>query len=84
RLRQLRTQRDKFTDLLRRQKLATRDRTRSKSGPQGDANQRTAQKVQVFDEALQRLQTLANRREAQWTREAARAQAAAAREARPA
>ncbi len=48
--------RDKYRDLLRRQKLATRTRTGTKSGVSGDANARTAQKAKLFDEVLRRLE----------------------------
>ncbi len=47
--------RDKYRDLLRRQKLASRARTGTKSGPSGDANARTEQKAKLFEEVLQRL-----------------------------
>jgi hypothetical protein len=48
--------RDKYRDLLRRQKLATRERTGTKSGVQGNDNARTEQKVKLFEEVQQRLQ----------------------------
>ena len=48
--------RDKYRDLLRRQKLATRTRTGTKSGASGDANARTEQKAKLFEEVLQRLE----------------------------
>lgn len=50
-----RTLRDKFRDLLQRQKIATRQRTGTKAGPSGSANERTARKAEVFDEVLQRF-----------------------------
>lgn len=40
-----RTLRDKSSDLLQRQKIATRGRTGTKLGPDGDANERTQRKV---------------------------------------
>ena len=61
--RRLRAQRDKYQDLLQRQRVATRGRTGTKSGPSGVANARTEQKVQVFGEALRRLETQQARRE---------------------
>jgi hypothetical protein len=48
--------RDKYRDLLRRQKLALRDRGVSKGGRSGVANARTEQKRQLLDEALQRFE----------------------------
>jgi len=48
--------RDKYRDLLRRQKLATRERTGTKSGVQGNDNARTEQKVKLFEEVQQRLE----------------------------
>jgi hypothetical protein len=54
-IKRARTLRDKFRDLFKRQTLATRARTRSKSGASGVANQRTRQKAEVFTEVLQRF-----------------------------
>lgn len=51
-----RTLRDKYRDLLKRQRLATRARTGSKAGNSGDANQRTREKTEVFAEILERLE----------------------------
>jgi cobalamin biosynthesis Mg chelatase CobN len=62
-IRRVRAQRDKFQDLLRRQRVASRERTGSKSGRSGVANARTDQKVQVFSEALERLEKQQDRRE---------------------
>ena len=56
RTRKLRT---KYRDLLQRQKLATRDRTASKAGASGDANERTAKKAKAFDETLARFEARA-------------------------
>ena len=50
------TLRDKYRDLLRRQKLATRERTGTKSGVLGNDNARTEQKVKLFEEVQQRLE----------------------------
>ena len=47
--------RDKASDLLKRQTLATRRRTGSKTGPAGDANERTQRKLQIMSEALERF-----------------------------
>lgn len=71
-IRRVRAQRDKFQDLLQRQRVSTRDRTGAKSGASGVANARTAQKVQVFSEALTRLEKQQDRRERSAAREAAR------------
>jgi hypothetical protein len=48
--------RDKYRDLLRRQKLATRDRTGSKLGRGPKTNARTADKAKLFDETLKRFE----------------------------
>lgn len=48
--------RDKFRDLFKRQKLATRARTGSKLGVDGVANLRTRQKAEIFTEMLQRFE----------------------------
>ncbi|MDP2065699.1 MAG: hypothetical protein Q8K38_06990 [Burkholderiaceae bacterium] len=55
-VRRARTLRDKFQDLLRRQRVDTRARTGTKGGTSGTANQRTAEKAQAFTEALQRFE----------------------------
>jgi hypothetical protein len=55
-IRRARTLRDKYRDLLARQRLATRARTGSKAGTSGLANQRTKQKAEVFTEVLQRFE----------------------------
>lgn len=49
--------RDKYSDLFRRQSLATRDRTGTKRGTSGAANERTSQKATVFAEVLTRFET---------------------------
>jgi hypothetical protein len=51
-----RTLRDKSSDLLQRQKIATRGRTGTKLGPDGDANERTQRKVLLLGEILARLE----------------------------
>jgi hypothetical protein len=73
------TLRDKCRDLLRRQKLATRSRTGSKSGTSGDANARTQQKVKLFEEVLQRLNRQQAKIEAEERRKAERESVALAR-----
>jgi hypothetical protein len=70
-IRRVRTQRDKYQDLLRRQRVSTRERTGTKSGSSGLANARTGQKVQVFSEALERLEKQQARRERSAERAAA-------------
>lgn len=74
-----RTLRDKFRDLLRRQKIGTRARTGSKTGLRGDANERTRRKAQIFDEVLQRFTKRLAKLEAASAREAKKAAAAQAR-----
>lgn len=54
-----RSLRDKYRDLLRRQKVATRTHTGSKGGNAGDANERTAKKAKAFDETLARFEAQA-------------------------
>ncbi len=54
-----RSLRDKYRDLLRRQKAATRTRTGSNGGKAGDANERTAKKAKAFDETLARFEAQA-------------------------
>lgn len=76
-IKRVRTQRDKYQDLLQRQRVASRDRSGSKSGPSGVANARTDQKVQVFSEALDRLEAQRERRERRVEREAAKGAAGA-------
>lgn len=48
--------RDKSRDLLQRQKLKTRDRTGSKTGTFGVANQRTSDKGEILDDILRRFE----------------------------
>ncbi len=49
--------RDKARDLLQRQKLKSRERTGSKLGDSGEANQRTDTKGNILDDILQRFET---------------------------
>lgn len=74
--------RDKYQDLLRRQKIATRGRTGSKLGNTGVANQRTEQKMAVLAEALLRFEKRALQLEAAQVRATQKTSAAAARLAR--
>lgn len=62
-IRRVRNERDKYQDLLRRQRVATRERSGTKSGRSGVANARTDQKVQLFSEALGRLEKQQAKRE---------------------
>lgn len=71
--------RDKYRDLLRRQKIATRGRTGSKLGLGGVANQRTEQKAAVLAEVLQRFEKRAQQLDAAQVRAAEKTAAAAAR-----
>lgn len=70
-----RTLRDKNTDLFRSQTAASRAATRSKRGDTGAANQRTENKVILFDESLKRFEARLAKVEAL----AAKAQAAKAK-----
>lgn len=76
-----RTLRDKFRDLLKRQKLASRARTASKAGTSGAANERTERKAEVFDEVLTRFLARHEKVEAAAVRAAAKQAAAAQRAA---
>jgi hypothetical protein len=67
-----RTMRDKFRDLLKRQKVATRGRTGTKAGTSGSANERTAKKAEIFDEVLQRFSARLEQVQAAAARAAAR------------
>jgi len=77
--------RDKYRDLYRRQRLATRERTGAKRGPGGATNLRTKDKEGLFGELLARFEAqlakvvMADRRAAE---RAARGQEAAAKAAR--
>ncbi|MEJ7687294.1 MAG: hypothetical protein WKG52_10060 [Variovorax sp.] len=61
-----RTLRDKYLDLYRRQRVASRKRE-GQAGT-GEDNKRTQRKAEVFEETLQRLQTQHEKREAQAAR----------------
>jgi hypothetical protein len=69
--------RDKHRDQYKRQRLASQERTGSKSGRSGQANLRTKEKAQVFDEVLKRLK-------ARLATPAVKAQVAAAKKAKSA
>lgn len=77
-----RAMRDKYQDLLRRQKIATRGRTGSKLGNTGVANQRTEQKMAVLTEVLRRFEKRALQLDAAQVRATRKTAAAAARLAR--
>ena len=49
--------RDKHRDLVQRQSLRTRARTGSKHGDIGPKNERTSQKLEIFEEVLERFET---------------------------
>lgn len=71
--------RDKYQDLYRRQSLAARDRTASKRGASGEANERTQAKATVFSEVIARFEQRIAYCEAVEAREQARRDAAASR-----
>lgn len=56
RIKRARSARDRARDLLRRQKLASRERTGSKRGTSGAANQRTQDKVEILADILRRFE----------------------------
>ena len=64
--------RDKYRDLLKRQRLANRARTGTKKGARPATNVRTADKAKLFDEALVRFQARADKLAAAAEREARR------------
>jgi hypothetical protein len=74
--------RDKYRDLVKRQRLANRVRTGTKKGTRPDSNVRTASKAKLFDEALGRFEAQAARLAAAAEREARRKAAKAALAAR--
>ena len=76
-----RTLRDKYQDLLRRQRLATRERVGTKVGRSGAANARTAQKAEVFAEVLERFTRRLTQVEAAAARSAKQAAGARAKQA---
>jgi len=51
--------RDKNRDLFQRQRLSARERTGQKSGRSGDANERTREKAELFQEVLERFEARA-------------------------
>ena len=55
-IRRARTLRDKYQELLRREAIAMRVRTATKTGRSGFANESTAQKAQVFEAVVQRFE----------------------------
>jgi hypothetical protein len=71
--------RDKYRDLLKRQRLANRERTGTKKGQRMETNARTADKAKLFDEVLGRFQTRASKLAATAEREAKRKAASATR-----
>jgi hypothetical protein len=71
--------RDKYRDLLKRQRLANRERTGTKKGQRMETNARTADKAKLFDEVLGRFQTRAAKLAATAEREAKRKAASATR-----
>lgn len=77
RIARARDARDRARDLVRRQKLASRDRTGSKRGASGAANQRSKDKAELLAEVLARFED--QRKQA--ARAARTASAAAARKA---
>lgn len=79
-LQSMRRLRDKQQDLLRRQRLASRDKSGAKDGKSGVANARTAQKLALFNEALARFE----KRLEQLDRAAAREGAKKAKQPKPA
>lgn len=80
-IRRARSLRDKYRDLLKRQRLATRTRTGSKAGVSGVANQRTRQKAEIFAQVLQRLEKRLAQVEAAEARAASRKASAQTRSA---
>lgn len=70
-----RTMRDKQRDLLQRQTLATRGRTGTKGGTSGSANDRTAKKIEILEDILQRFSDRLEKVQAAAAREEARAAA---------
>ena len=70
--------RDKYRDLLKRQRLANRSRTGAKKGDRAQSNVRTADKAKLFDEALGRFEAKAAKLAAAEERQAQRAAAKAA------
>jgi len=65
--------RDKYRDLIKRQRLANRARTGSKKGNRVDSNARTGDKEKLFAEVLGRLEARAEKLDAAAKRKADRA-----------
>ncbi len=63
--------RDKYRDLVKRQRLSNRERTGSKKGDRLDSNARTEDKVKLFSEALARFEARAEKVDAAAKRKAA-------------
>nr|MBA2237343.1 hypothetical protein [Lysobacter sp.] len=88
RIERVRKLRDKARDLLQRQRLGSRQRTGSKGGKSGAANERTARKGEMLDDILQRfegrLQELERSGQSEGARQAAGAAGKATGAARPA
>ncbi len=80
-LRRSRTLRDKYRDLLQRQRVASRSRTGSKGGTFGKANERTDEKAQAFAEVLARFEERLARLEAAEARTARKGATATLRDA---
>ena len=74
--------RDKYTDLFRRQSLTTRDRTGSKRGQSGVANERTQQKATMLGEVLTRFENQLAKLDRAKARESKRVALERARKAR--
>ena len=70
--------RDKYRDLVKRQRLANRARTGTKKGNRPQTNVRTADKAKLFDEALGRFEAKAAKVAAAEQRQAKRKEAKAA------
>lgn len=71
-LERARRARDKYRDLVKRQRLANRTRTGTNKGNRPETNARTAEKAQLFAEALARFETRASKLAAAAEREANR------------
>lgn len=76
--------RDKQQDLLRRQRLASREKSGAKDGKSGAANARTEQKVVLFTEALARFEKRLEQLDRAAAKAAAQAEKAAAKAAKKA
>ncbi|MBE7545079.1 MAG: hypothetical protein M9913_05765 [Bryobacteraceae bacterium] len=76
--------RDKQQDLLRRQRLASREKSGAKDGKSGAANARTEHKVVLFTEALARFEKRLEQLDNAAAKAAAQAEKAAAKAAKKA